>query len=76
MTLNMALERLQFVTVIFFLLLLVSFVPGPTNVMSHSATAFKPTTPGFKNTASDPPWMSRPGREISFKHYHRVLSPI
>lgn len=71
----MALQRLQFLTVIFFLLFSVFFVPGPINVMSDSATTFKPTTRGVINTATDPPWMSRPGREINFERYHRVLPP-
>lgn len=71
-TLKMALQRIQFVTVIFFLPFSVFFVPGPINVMSDSATILKPTTPGVISTATDPPWMSRPGREISFK-YHNII---
>lgn len=57
----MALERLQLESVIFFLVFIVLFVPGPTKVMSDSATEVKPTQPGLRNTATDPPWMSRPG---------------
>lgn len=68
MTLKMALQRFQFVTVISFVLFSVLFVPGPINVMSDSAATLKPTTAGVMNTATDPPWMSRPGREISFEH--------
>lgn len=64
----MALQRFQFVTVIFFVLFSVLFVPGPINVMSDSAATLKETTAGVINTATDPPWMSRPGREISFEH--------
>lgn len=74
MTLKMAFQRLQFVTVILLLLFSVFFVPGPINVMSDLATTLKPTTPRVINTATDPPWMSRPGRDISFKHYNRVTT--
>lgn len=60
----MALKRLQFETVLFFLVFAVLFLPGPTKVMSDSATEFKPTQAGLRNTATDPPWMSRPGMEF------------
>ena len=76
MTLKMALQRFQFVTEIFFLLFSVLLVPGPINVMSDSARKLKPTTAGVINTAKDPLWMSRPGREISFKPHDRVLPSI
>lgn len=41
--------------------------------MSDSTTEFKPTLPGLRNAATDPPWM-RPGRHVSTCNMFKGIS--
>lgn len=63
----MIFNRLRAKTVICFLTFSSLFARGSTKVLSDQAKEFKTTAlPGERNTATDPPWMSRSGRVILF----------